>query len=188
MWEIQFRSLGWEYPGKREWLSIPIFLPREFHGQGSQARYSPCGHKDMTVGYDWMTNTFRFYYSPFFCVSSKLSSVYIFKNMYVSMFMRMLSCSVTQLCLTLWDPRTVACQAPLTMGFPRQEYWSGLPTPSLGDLTDPGMEPVSPTLAGEFFTIWEAPSIYSLYENTFNLPKIFTKSKIIDYNNLWLIL
>jgi len=74
------------------------------------------------------------------------------------------------------------------MGFPRQEYWSGLPIPSLGDLTDPGMEPVSPTLAGEIFTIWEALSIYSLYENTFNLPKIFTKSKIIDYNNLWLIL
>ena len=41
-------------------------------------------------------------------------------------------------------PRTVACQAPLSMGFPRQECWSGLPFPSPGDLPDPGIEPVSP--------------------------------------------
>ena len=38
------------------------------------------------------------------------------------------------------------------MGFPRQEYWSGLPLPSLGDLPDPGTEPRSPALAGGFFT------------------------------------
>ena len=42
--------------------------------------------------------------------------------------------------MTLW---TVAPQAPLSMGFSRQEYWSGLPFPSLGDLPDPGIEPVS---------------------------------------------
>ena len=46
----------------------------------------------------------------------------------------------------------VACQAPLSMGFSRQEYWSGVPFPSPGDLPDPGIEPVSPALAGEFFT------------------------------------
>ena len=40
-------------------------------------------------------------------------------------------------------PWTVACQAPLSMGFPRQEYWSGLPFPSLGDLPDPGIQPAS---------------------------------------------
>ena len=39
------------------------------------------------------------------------------------------------------------------MGFPRQEYWSGLPFPSLGDLSDPGIEPTSPALVGRFFTI-----------------------------------
>ena len=47
---------------------------------------------------------------------------------------------------------TVACQAPLSMGFPREEYWSGLPFPTLGDLPDPGIEPTSPELAGGFFT------------------------------------
>ena len=38
------------------------------------------------------------------------------------------------------------------MGFPRQEYWSGWPFPSPGDLPDPGIEPMSPTLAGRLFT------------------------------------
>jgi len=41
-------------------------------------------------------------------------------------------------------PRTAAHKAPLSMGFSRQEYWSGLPCPSPGDLSDPGIEPVSP--------------------------------------------
>ena len=49
-------------------------------------------------------------------------------------------------------PWTVALQAPLSMGFPRQEYWSGLPFPSPGDLPDPETEPMSPALAGGFFT------------------------------------
>ena len=44
------------------------------------------------------------------------------------------------------------CQAPLSMGFSRQEYWSGLPFPPPGDLPHPGIEPMSPTLAGGFFT------------------------------------
>ena len=41
-------------------------------------------------------------------------------------------------------PWTVACQAPLSMGFSRQGYWNGLPFPSPGDLSDPGIKPVSP--------------------------------------------
>ena len=47
----------------------------------------------------------------------------------------------TQLCLTLCD--SVAHQAPQSVGFPRQEYWSGLPFPTPGDLPDPGIKPVS---------------------------------------------
>ena len=46
----------------------------------------------------------------------------------------------------------VASQASLTTGFPRQEYWSGLPFPPPGDLSDPEIEPASPALAGRFFT------------------------------------
>ena len=51
---------------------------------------------------------------------------------------------VTQLRLTLCDPWTVALQAPLSMGFSRQEYWSGLPWPSPRGLPDPGIEPRYP--------------------------------------------
>ena len=48
-----------------------------------------------------------------------------------------------QLCLTCVMSWTVAHQTPLSMGFSRQEYWSGLPSPSV-DLPDPGIEPISP--------------------------------------------
>ena len=49
-------------------------------------------------------------------------------------------------------PGTVAYQAPLFMGFSRQEYWSWLPFPTPADLLDPGIKPTSPVLSGEFFT------------------------------------
>ena len=64
-----------------------------------------------------------------------------------------------QLFATLW---TAACQAPLSMGFSRQEWWIGLPFPPPKDLPDAGIEPeplMSPALAGGFFTTsatWEA--------------------------------
>ena len=53
-------------------------------------------------------------------------------------------------------PLTVAYQAPLSMGFPRKEYLSGLPFFSPRDLPSPGIEPMSPALAGGFFTTREA--------------------------------
>ena len=52
---------------------------------------------------------------------------------------------------SLW-PLDLDFQAPLTMGLPRQEYWSGLPFPPPGDLPSPGIEPGSSALAGGFFT------------------------------------
>ena len=53
---------------------------------------------------------------------------------------------------SLATPWTVAYQAPLSLGFSRQEYWSRLPFSSPGDLPDPGIKPTSPALAGRFFT------------------------------------
>ena len=49
-------------------------------------------------------------------------------------------------------PWTIARQAPLSMGFPRQEYWNGLPFSSPGNLPDSGIEPTSPALTGGFLT------------------------------------
>ena len=70
--------------------------------------------------------------------------------------------SSVQLFATLW---TVTCQALLFMGFSRQEYWSGLPCPSPGDLPDPGIEPmspVSPALQVDSLPLnhWGSPYIY----------------------------
>ena len=56
-------------------------------------------------------------------------------------------------------PWTVARQAPLSMGFSRQEYWSGLPFPSPGNLPDPGIEPRSPALQADALTS-EPPGKY----------------------------
>ena len=65
-------------------------------------------------------------------------------------------------CAGLW---TVTCQALLSMGFSRQEYWSGLPRSPPGNLLDPGIKPrtlMYPALTGAFFTTsptWEAPTL-----------------------------
>ena len=81
---------------------------------------------------------------------------------------------VAQLCPTLCDPWTVAHQAPPSMGFSRQEYWSGLPFPSPEVLPDPGIEPRSPTLQGDALT--SAPPGK---EDNINVSAL---SKIIYYN------
>ena len=59
---------------------------------------------------------------------------------------------VSKLCLTLMIPWTIGLQVPLSTEFSSQEYWSGLPFPSPGDLPDPEIEPQSPVLTGRFFT------------------------------------
>ena len=62
------------------------------------------------------------------------------------------------------NPRTVACQAPLSVGFSTQEYWDGLPFPPPGDLSDPKIEPASPALAGRFFTTnATSPCLFNFY-------------------------
>ena len=86
----------------------------------------------------------------------------------VSMFFQIAAC--VRSCLIISDsatPWTVARQAPLSMGFSRQEYWSGLPRPPPGQLHDPEIEPeslLSPALAGGFFitgATWEALKLLS---------------------------
>ena len=79
--------------------------------------------------------------------------------------------SHVQLCKT---PEMAAHQAPLSMGFPRQEYWCGLPFPPLGDIPDPGIEPMSPALAGGFFTT-EPPGSCCHYVNKFWQERAFCR-------------
>ena len=65
------------------------------------------------------------------------STIYLFVQLLIALCML----SHVTLFATLW---TVACQAPLSIRFPRQEHWNGLPCPPPGDLTDPGIKPMCP--------------------------------------------
>ena len=89
-------------------------------------------------------------------------------------------------------PWTVAHQVPLSMGFPRQEYWRGLPFPSPGDLPNPGIEPeflISLALAGGFFTT-SAPGKpviitvlgYSEFDYMLNFTVCSTLSFLMNHN------
>ena len=91
--------------------------------------------------------------------------MYIYVCVYLCVCVCMLShFSHVQLCVILW---TAACQAPLSVGPSRKEYWSGLPCPPPGDHPEPGAEPVSLTfaaLAGRFSTTnstWETQHMYA---------------------------
>ena len=89
--------------------------------------------------------------------------------------------SHVQLYVTPW---TVALQAPLPMEFSRQEYWSGLSFPNLGDLPDPGIKPtslVSPALAGRFFTTVHLgiPRIIPTSDNNEGKPPNSSASQVV---------
>ena len=87
---------------------------------------------------------------------------------------------VTKSCLTLVTPWTVARQAPLSTGFSRQEYWSGLPFPSPGDLPDPGIEPRSSALQADSLPteLWGKPDLC--------IDPLYRRVQLI-YTSLWLI-
>ena len=89
----------------------------------------------------------------------------------------------------LCNPMDGAHQAPLSMEFSRQEYWSGLPCPPPGDLPDSGIEPMSlmsPALAGRFFTTsttWEAQVMVDT--SKFTLKYIFLFQYFAEFETAW---
>ena len=105
------------------------------------AGYSPWGSKELDMGWDKYKG-------------SKMSKLMKHHTPQPQLLKNALSCSfqnkknccclVTKSCPTLCNPWTVAHQAPLSMGFSRQEYWSRLSFPPPGDLPHPGIEPNSP--------------------------------------------
>ena len=88
------------------------------------------------------------------------------------------TCSVAQSCPTLWTHVTVACQILLSIEFSRQEYWSGLPLPTSGDLSNSRFKPASPAMAGGFFTT-ESPGkptvLYTIFICHFSALLILNK-------------
>ena len=88
---------------------------------------------------------------------------------------------VTQSCQILCDPWTVARQGPLSVEFSRQEYWSGLPFPTPGDLPCPQIEPGSPALQADS-SPFESPGKYALRQQAATLVHSMTVGIQIDWN------
>ena len=116
-----------------------VFLCGETQGQRNLTGYSPQGHKDSE-----RTEQLRMY---------RISKTFKDLEVYFTQRYAQWTCSggglVTKSCPAVATPWTVAHQAPLSTGFSRQEYWSGLPFPSPGDLPDSGIEPRSPALQAD---------------------------------------
>ena len=132
-------SIPSEDPLERETATTPVFLPRKSHKQTSLA-----GVHGVTKNWTWQQlNTANHNLHKIHCVQSPLLSL------------KVKSLSRVRLLATPW---TVAHQAPPSTGFSRQQYWSGLPFPSPGDLPDPGIEPRSPALQADALTSEPVPS------------------------------
>ena len=134
MWKTWVRSLGREDPLEKEMATTPVLLPGKSHGWRSLVGYSPRGHKelDMTerlsfpfLHYSYLLHSTCFYSS----IGGERAAPFKFQIQDVCV-----QSSCVWLFGTLW---TVAHQAPLSMGFLRLGYWSGLTFPFPVDLQDP---------------------------------------------------
>ena len=155
MWETRVQSLGLEDPLKKGMAahsSIPVWkVPWTEETDGLQSVGS------QSVGHDWLTNTFTFILN----IGKDKSVASFFQRHWFQTICYLLAHHL-QVCMfscfsCVWlfaTPWTVAHQAPLSMGFSRQEYWSELLCPPPGDLPDPGIELPSPGVAAEFLTHW----------------------------------
>ena len=129
-------------PWRRKWQPTPVLLPGKSHGWRSLVGYSlSCKESDTTE---------RLHFTNPFCISLAIGVIILCNPKYnggrAANFCNSpcgCYCLVAESCATPW---TVAHQAPLSIGFSRQEHWSGLPFPSPGNLANPGTEPRSPAL------------------------------------------
>ena len=130
------------WPGKLEAASIP----KPTGGGGAQRQRSP-GRRTLLCLSAWVSLSLG---------PASFSSLRVYNPLQDLVLLGLVCvCLVIQSCTTLCNSWTVARQAPLSMEFSRQEYWSGLPLPPLGDLLNPGIKPESlafHTLACGFLT------------------------------------
>ena len=126
------------------------------------------------------------YFSPFTSNSFTFQKAKFFSFlMPTSMCVYMLShFSHVWLCVTLW---TVACQAPVYMGFTRQEYCSGLPFPTPDDVPDPRIEPMSPAFGGMFFNNSATQEAPLLMDKPFYFEDIMC-AKFLQLDVIWVVL
>ena len=125
-------------PWRRVWQSTPVFLPGESHRERSlQATV----HR-VAKSWTWLKQLSMHFFNAWSkSISSGVQQLCPEDSLISKVKVKLLSC--VRLFAPPW---TVAYQAPPSMRFSRQEYWSGLPFPSPGDLPNPGIEPGSPAL------------------------------------------
>ena len=160
---------------RRKWQPTPVFLPGESHGRRSLVGCSPLGRTESdTTEATWRQWPRKHFYETDLgtatlyqrgqkamcwlpddhCFKTSPTSGYSYLETKWKFEFRYLFQGIDVCAWWLshvWlfaTPWTVACQAPLSIGFSRREYWSGLPFPSTGVLLDPGIEPTSPALIG----------------------------------------
>ena len=128
-------------PGPPPWSLSPSCPPRDWRAVAGWLGQTHC----WGVFLLWATPTSHALSEAVVCVW--LPQGHLGKGRESSLFHCCSCCLVAKSCLTLLPP-----QAPLSMEFSSQEYWSELPFPFPGDLPNPGIEPTSPAMAGGFFT------------------------------------
>ena len=157
MWRPGFNPWVGKIPWRRKWQPTPVFLPGESHGRRNLVGYSPRGHKESdtterlqlhhadNIMWYWLNSIHHRTGDVLAINRETINRVFSLSRgkMMIIVQWKWKSLSRVQLFVTPW---TVAYQVALSMGFSRQEYWSGLPFPSPGDLPNPGIEPGSPAL------------------------------------------
>ena len=158
----------WSSVGKTPWRRkcqpTPVSLTEKFHGQSNLVGYIPWGHKEQTQLEH--THTHHSLVSHPHQILSNLLKV------------KVQSLSRVQLFETPW---IVDYQVPPSLGFSRQEYWSGLPFPSPQDLPNPGIEPGSLTLQAD--TLPSEPPGKSL-DLKYWFPKLFNQVNFAPYQSI----
>ena len=155
-------------PWRRKWQPTPVFLTGKSHGQRRLAGYyCSCGRKESDTTEQLIWSDLKVYVSMLFSQVIPPSPSPTESKSLFFMYQNFISFGglVAKSCPTLATPWTVAHQAPLSMAFSSQEYWSGLPFLSPGDLPWPRDRTRVSCTAGRFLTSWatrEAPCSWFL--------------------------
>ena len=148
--EMRVQSLGWEDPLEKEMATHSSTLAWRIPWREEPGRLQSMGSQ--RVRHFWATSLSLSQYIRNWISTTKADSLplhHVGSLRWKWKKVKVKSVSHVQLCATPW---TVAHQAPPSLGFSRQEHWSGLPFPSPGDFPNPGIKLMSPALAGGFFT------------------------------------
>ena len=163
----------WDSPGKNTAVSCHALLQGIFLIQGSNLGLLHCRQ----ILYCWVSRETPINIYTSWLIKSRLL-IWSIEKIRMILILNILpqttkcesesvSCSVVSNSFAI--PWTITCQAPLPMGFSRQEYWCGLPSLPPGDFPDPGIKLTSPESQAEFFTVWATREAHLLPSTKLNI-------------------